>query len=306
MCVQEAKKRIAVEKYKSWVSIFLEDKFVSNGKNYSFESVLVSLFCTFETSCYFSMFIRKPQLVSFCCVIRDVDLSVLIMFVQKTVSAAYVFKMIRVTCMGFKRRMTKQELAENNTFTTMIDEIYKAYWDKKTNPRDLLSRLAVQGKETMPQQSGSMMVPYLRYLIRAADATLLDVENRDRVLEFTKRRTPDPLGVAISNIENQKKKKKNEQEMAQQEESQSDTDQVAQGDKTVDIKPCGAQVKVWAVPGNNLVEYVVINGDIFSDIPQAHYDLVVMDPPFGYHKFTGDVDWTMSKVCLLYRNKPFV
>lgn len=219
--------------------------------------------------------------------------------VQRVVSASYVFKMIRATCTHIKKRVSKADLQENLSFTQMIDEIYKAYFDKKTTARELLQRLQDKNKQTMETVSASMMVPYVRYFIRASDATELDIENRERVLEFKSKQAIDPLNTALCNIKVQQKNKPTsgdeDQEEAELEGDIEMESREGEGEQSARVK-YGGLVKVWAVPGSSLVEWTVINGDIFDAIPQAHYDFVTIDPPFGWKKFTGDTEWTMEKV----------
>lgn len=182
---------------------------------------------------------------------------------------------------------------------TMIDDIFKFFKEKKTDPHQLLAQAEAYRKK-MLTKSGSIQVPVVRYFVRAVEGTSLDIENRERVLGFHSEGDTDPMGLALANVEIQKKKKKNKEEIGdtppiEEESAPSEEEATTEGDTA----KYGGTARVWAVPNQHVCEFVVVNGDVRTDIPPAHYHLVIMDPPFGLAKFAGDQEWSGEEVCFV-------
>lgn len=215
---------------------------------------------------------------------------------QKTVTPGYLTKAIRSTCVSLGKKPTELKLKQTTEFTSMIEQIFQFFKEKKTNPLDLITSLE-EKKKRMAKQTGSVQIPVVRYFVRATDGTKIDLENRERVLQFSKHGDTDEMARALANVEIQKRKKKNkEEEVPDMAAGGEMSEEEETGGIDFDGLKYGGTARVWAVPTRYVCEFEVINGDVKTDIPSANYDLVLMDPPYGYGYFSGDTVWRMDEV----------
>ena len=249
---------------------------------------------------------------------------------QKYVTSSKLTELIERHSAGFPTlgKTSKAEdenrsaLLMSTAWKDFINLAYQAYLDGKDGKDSQLVLAALDDEVSDKVQSGMLEIAAARYLVRLYDVKQNDLDMREQALKFTQRLMTDAHGKMVKGMQDpleaakdalflvlKKRKKQTEIQMGKREWDESDSE--AEGDPELDEEDpdkketkkryAEAAVNVWAIPKLLIVEYRLINGDVFEVgiIPKDKYFIIVIDPFWGFGMHKGDAHaMPIDKVCV--------
>jgi hypothetical protein len=206
--------------------------------------------------------------------------------------------MLKSVCVNLPKKVKNETLQQNVTWNVMIQTLVDVYMHNKEGKEGEAQKILDNMRRaatSFTDVTFTVKVAVPRYCVTAKDVTSIDLDNRERVLQY-KSRDPtvkDPLKIVKDHINAQKKKEQSAAEAGPAAKEVSDDDQAAASDEEYKLQKqmYAGYSTVWMVPMMNIASVSIKNADVSREgaIPPGSYKLVTCDMPWGIgQQWTGD------------------
>lgn len=197
-----------------------------------------------------------------------------------------------------KMREQTDYLMKEPSFMTFVKELLTNVREKNT--RQELAEIAKVSQDIDRIREFILEFPVIRSFVSKDDVAELDLHQRREILKLADSES-DPMRDQyekrkLTRTRAEKTQKRRDQNAQQSDDGDGDAEREQDSD---DEKTVGATISVWPMPQRVQVNARVVCGDFFDtsvQIPKQPYRLVLLDGPYGLHRFRGDQEWSLDVV----------